>query len=61
MYVKVFRDNTMFVNEVFAIGRALFSIFSNELVQLPVSIISLLRKLVSHNNKFDCLVHKRLL
>jgi len=39
MSVKVFRDNTMFINEVFAIGRALFSIFSNELVQLPASIV----------------------
>ena len=37
MSVMVFRDNTVFVNEVFPIGRSLFSIFSSELVQLPVS------------------------
>ena len=38
MYVMVFRDNTVFVNEVFPIGRALFSIFSCELVQLLVIV-----------------------
>ena len=60
MSVMVFRDNTVFVNEVFPIGRALFSIFSRELVQLPLST-AYICKLVSHNNKFDSLVHKRLL
>ena len=28
MSIMVFRDNTVFINEVFPIGRALFSIFS---------------------------------
>ena len=39
MSVKVFQDNTMFVNEVFANGRGLFSVFvCRALVQVPESI-----------------------
>ena len=38
MSVQVFRDNTVFVNEVFANGRRLFSVFSHALVQVPESI-----------------------
>ena len=37
MSVKVFRDNTVFVNEEFANGRGLFSVFSRALVQVPES------------------------
>ena len=39
MSVKVFRDNTVFVNEVFANGRGLLSVFSRALVQVPESIV----------------------
>ena len=35
MSVQVFRDNTVFVNEVFANGRRLFSVFRHALVQMP--------------------------
>ena len=38
MSVQVFRDNTVFVNEVFANGRRLSSVFSHALVQVPESI-----------------------
>ena len=38
MSVKVFRDNTAFINEVFANGRGLFREFSRALVQVPESI-----------------------
>ena len=38
MPVKVIRDNTVFVNEVFANGRALFSVFSRVLVRIPETI-----------------------
>ena len=38
MSVQVFRDNAVFVNEVFANGRRLFSVFSHTLVQVPESI-----------------------
>ena len=40
MSVKVLRGNTVFINEVFAIGRGLFSVFSHSLVQVPGSIAS---------------------
>ena len=46
-------------NEVFAIGRGQFSVFSHKLVQLPE--YSIHNKLSSHKNKFDCLVHEMLL
>ena len=38
MSVQVFRDDTVFVNEVFANARRLFSAFSHALVQVPESI-----------------------
>ena len=38
MSVKVFRDNTVFVNEVLASGGGLLSVFSHALVQVPESI-----------------------
>ena len=39
MSVQVFRDNTVFANEVFAAGgRRLFSMFRQALVQVPESI-----------------------
>ena len=34
MSVKVFRDNAVFVNELFANGRGLFSVFRSTLVQV---------------------------
>ena len=37
MSVQVFRDNTVFVNEVFANGRRLSGVFSHALVQVPES------------------------
>lgn len=39
MSVQVFRDNTVFANEVFAAGgRRLFSMFRHALVQVPESV-----------------------
>ena len=38
MSVKVFRDNTVFANEAFDNGRALFSVFSCALVQVSESM-----------------------
>ena len=38
MSVEVFRDNKVFVNEEFATGRGLSSVFSHALVQVPKSI-----------------------
>ena len=35
--MKVFQDNTVFVDEVFANGGGLFSVFSRALVQVPES------------------------
>ena len=36
--VHVFQDNTVFINEVFANGRRLVSVFNHTLVQVPESI-----------------------
>ena len=42
MSVQIFRNSTVFVNEVFANGRKLFSVFSHALLQMPESIYNLL-------------------
>ena len=52
MSVKVFRDK-VFVNEVFAIGRGLFSVFSRELVQLPKTVAYILN---FHHTRINSIV-----
>ena len=56
MSVKVFRD-TVFVNEVFAIGRGQFSVFMQPQVGATAKEYRIRNNLSSHKNKFDCLVH----
>ena len=65
--MKVFQDNIVFVDEVFANGGGLFSVFSRALVQVPESSLHnlhhssghILKKNTTNTMISDMLVHEK--